>query len=315
MNKRTLFAGVAGVGVLLAVALALLSAGPNAGRITVSSASLKGGYEMGRAAAPQSAPSMGLAVRDTAIDSYPSEMMPPVPEPRGGQTAAEVDQKIIKNGSLRLSVDDVTATSARIVDAAKAREGFVQSANISERQDGTHIGYVTVRVPAKSFEEMMAGIRLFAKAVKEENTSGQDVTEEFTDLQAQVRNAQAQEATYLEVLKSAKTVEDILKVQERLGYIRGQIEQLQGRQKYLENVTSYSTISVTLEEEPKVQVPTKEFRFTAQVKEAVQALIASFQGLLSVLIWLVIVVGGLFLPFGLIAGLVLLWRRRKGTRT
>ncbi len=320
MSKRTLLAGAAGILVLLAVAAAVLTAttGPAAQRFAASGAALKAGYGMGSVtSAPAMMPEVGLAVRDMALseDFNPSPIMPPVPMPNGGQTAAEVDQKIIKNGTLRLSVDDVGDVSERIIEAAKARGGYVQTANVSERPDGTHAGYVAVRVPAKSFEEMLGAIRLFAKAVKEETTSGQDVTEQYTDLLAQIRNAQAQEATYLEVLKSARTVEDILKVQERLGSIRGQIESLQGRQKYLENATAFSTISVTLEEEPKVQVPTKEFRFGAQVKEAIQALVGAFQSLLVGLIWFVIVIGGLLLPFVLLGGLVWwLVRRRKDRR-
>ena len=97
-------------------------------------------------------------------------------------------------------------------------------------------------------------------------TTGQDVTEQYTDLEAQLRNAKAQEEVYLEILKQAKTVEDILLVQDRLGNIRAVIEGLEGRIKYLENATSYSTITVSLQEEPVVRAPTKEFRLGASVR-------------------------------------------------
>jgi hypothetical protein len=242
--------------------------------------------------------------------------IPPVPEPTGGQTAAEVDQKIIKNGSLEMVVDDVAASAARVTDAAVRRHGFVQGSTVTERADGTHQGYVTVRVPVAEYDAAMAEFRGFAKTVKNESSNGQDVTEQYTDLQAQLRNAQAQEEQYLAILKQAKSVDDILAVQERLGTIRGTIESLQGRIKYLENVTAYSTISVTLEEEPRVQVPTKEFRPVTVFKEAVRALVAAFEGIAKSLIWAVIVGGGLLLPLVLLALLVwaIVRRARRGAK-
>ncbi len=274
-----------------------------------------GGATMGLAVAPAAYDSASYSKGAIAVgESAAAPSIAPMPpiDQSAGQTAAEVDQKIIKNGSLQLVVDDVAKTSGRITDLAKQQGGFVQSSNISERADGTHSGYVTIRVPASVFESTMAEIKTYALTVKSENASGQDVTEKYTDLQAQLHNAQAQEATYLEVLKKAQTVEDILKVQQRLGEIRGTIESLQGRIKYLENVTSYSTISVTLEEEPVVQVPTKEFRPWTVIKEATKSLVEAFQSMVVSLIWIVIMGGGLLLPFAILALIIwLIWRAVK----
>src|SRR4029079_8297694 len=136
----------------------------------------------------------------------------------------------------------------------------VQNSSVSEREDGTHFGSITVRVPAEEFENTLNAIKDFANVVRTQSTTGQDVTEQYTDLQAQLRNAQAQETEYLNILKRAQTVEEILSVQNYLGSIRSTIESLQGRIQYLENVTSYSTITVGLSEEPTVHVPTKAFR-------------------------------------------------------
>lgn len=254
------------------------------------------------AGAPQYAGiSAGESIAYDKSDSYAPA--PPRPDylQVGGQTAAEVDQKIIKNGSLQLVVKSVSEAIDRIGSLAGQKGGFVQNSSVTERGDGTHYGQITVRVAAKDFETSMNGIKALAAVVKNESATGQDVTEQYTDLEAQLRNAQAQEQTYLKVLDKANTVEDILKVQQRLGDIRGTIESLQGRLKYLENVTSYSTINVSLEEEPVVRVPTKEFRPVDAVKQAVQSLISSAQKTLIALIWIVIVGGGLLLPWVLLA--------------
>jgi hypothetical protein len=260
-----------------------------------------------------------VAYEESAYDSAgaPAPAMMPYPEPpqTAGETAAEVDQKIIKNGYLRLVVDDVDASADKVSSMAERRGGFVQNSSVTERPDGTKEGSVTVRVPAAEFEAAMSETKALANLVRNENKSGQDVTEQYTDLQAQLRNAKAQEETYLAILKQAKTVEDTLLVQDRLAQVRGVIESLEGRLKYLSNVTSYSTINVTLEEEAAVRAPTKEFRLGAIVKEAVQTLVNVFQQLVVGLVWFVIVWGGVLLPVGLLAWLgYRVWKRRQAPK-
>ncbi len=245
-------------------------------------------------------------------DDLERMIMPPPFVPTAGETAADVDQKIIKTASLDLLVEKVTDAAGRIAQIATDQGGFVQSSSVSERGNGAYDGSVTIRVPVEKFDASMTALRGVAKLVRNESSNGQDVTEQYTDLAAQLRNAQAQEQTYLEVLKQAKSVEDILKVQERLGAIRAQIESLQGRIKYLTNATSYSTISLSLSEDPVVRAPTKEFRPLTIVKAAFQTLIVVIQSVIVGIIWLVIVWGGILLPFGLIVWLIVrAWKRRK----
>lgn len=306
------------VGLVLVAAVISLMQGPSRqplrlGGNTVSSIGLA--PQMRGEAAP-GAPSYAA---DMAIaeESYaPSKvMMPPIsPEPpygSGGQTAAEVDQKIIKNGSLRLTVGSVSSALSRAADIAKARSGFVQHSSSSERGDGKHEGAVTIRVPSAQFEAALADLKALALVVNHESSSGQDVTEQYTDLQAQLRNAKAQEEEYLRIMKLADTVEDILRVQERLGSVRGQIESLEGRIKYLENMTSFSTISVSLSEEVEITAPTKDFRPGTIVKQAVQALVEVGQNVAAALIWIAIVGGGVGIPVLVVVLVVLALIRRK----
>jgi hypothetical protein len=255
-------------------------------------------------------PSMVYA--DKMAPPIDNTIMPPIPmPPTAGQTAAEVDQKIIKNGFLQLVVDKVAEAAASVTQIATSQGGFVQNSTVTERGDGTYSGEVDVRVPVLKFEEAMTEIRKLATLVKSDTSTGQDVTEQYTDLQAQLRNAQAQEQTYLEILKQARTVDDTLKVQEQLGIIRGQIESLQGRIQYLTNSTSYSTISVSLEEEPVVRAPTKEFRVWSIIKEATQTLVAAVQNIVAGIIWAVIVWGGILLPLAIVLWIVVkIWKRR-----
>lgn len=237
------------------------------------------------------------------------------PEPTAGATAGEVDQRIIKTGSLGLVVDDVSDTATKISNLASEQGGFVQNSSVNEREDGTHSGNVTVRILAEQFENAMTAIKKLAVVVENESVSGQDVTEQYTDLQARLRNAQAQEATYLKILDQAESVEDILNVQRELGNIRYQIESLQGQMKYYENKTDYSTISVYLSEEPSVTIPSKEFRPWTSVKEAARALVVIAQNLAVAAIWVIIIGIGILLPLALIIWIIAkIVRRFKKTR-
>ena len=223
-----------------------------------------------------------------------------------GSTAAEVDQKIIKTGYLEIVVDSASETAAKISALTTGKGGYAQDISISEDEDGTKYGSITVRIPANEFENTMAEVKKLAVSIETESTAGQDVTEEYTDLEAQLKNAQAQEAEYLVILQKAESVEDILSVQSYLGQVREQIERLQGRIKYLSNLTSYSTITVYLSEEPTINLPSKEFRPWSSIKEAAQAVISVLQSLVITGIWLVILGGGVLIPIVVVIWLVVL---------
>ena len=112
---------------------------------------------------------------------------------------------------------------------------------------------ITIKVPADKFETVMESLRKLALEPPTENVSGQDVTEEYADLEAQLRNLQATEKQLLNLLDRAQTVDDTLKVYNQLTNIRGQIERLQGRKQYLERSAAMSTITVNLR--PQVEKP------------------------------------------------------------
>ena len=313
MTKRTIGWIVYGVAAAFLLTLVLLATSTTynlpSGMMGFASTSSSGSSAGDQFAISEVAPTM----MDTA---YRTGFVPPEPSPiAGGQTAAEVDQKIIKTGSLSLTVASVAETSPKIVVLATSVGGYVQNSSVSEDLDGTHSGNVIVRVPSNTFETTVSAIKALASVVNVESTNGQDVTEQYTDLGAQLRNAQAQEAQYLAILKQAKTVDETLNVQQYLSNVRGTIESLQGRIKYLSNATSYSTIDVSLSEKPGIRVPTKGFDIVSTIKEAAQALVAIAQNLGIALVWLVIVGGGILLPIALLAwGIVAIVRKARNKK-
>lgn len=220
---------------------------------------------------------------------------------------SEIDRKIVKNGYMTLEVNDIAVAIASISALANDLNGYVVSSNKSGVEDATY-GQISIRVPSDRFDQAFDRLRQLAVNVPNESTNSQDVTEQYTDLQAQLRNLEATEAQYLELLKKAEKVEDILAVQRELSNVRGQIEQVKGRILYIERTSDMALIDVNLQ---KVK-PIGEMAWSAleTLKSAARGLVSFGKVLADVLIWLAI-----FSPVWIIILVVVLyftrWRHSK----
>lgn len=164
------------------------------------------------------------------------------------------DRKVIKNGSLDLLVKSAEKSAKDIQSVAEKLGGFVADSDIYNVAQDAKSGRITVRVPANKFNIAFDEIKKFAIKVERENSSAQDVTEQYIDLESRLKNLRAQEAQYLEIMKKAETVEDILNVSSRLSEVRGQIEQIEGQLKYLASQVDMTSITASLTEEGDVEV-------------------------------------------------------------
>ena len=118
--------------------------------------------------------------------------------------------------------------------------------------------------------------------------SGQDMTEDYVDLESRLTNLRAEEKQYLIILKEATTVEDLLNVSDYLSAVQGEIETIEGRLKYLDSQTNFSTITISIYEEASLVVPTSDWRPFEVVEKAFNRLIIVLQGFFDLLIWGVI---------------------------
>lgn len=198
---------------------------------------------------------------EPVIPSYPSKggsgdyesEMPPVQEPDDAGheyvdgEPVSVERMIIRSGSMSLVVDDVALSIQEIVDLADTYGGWVVDSSSWQERDRT-MGNITIRVLAEHFEDTLRDLRDMAYEVRQENTSGRDVTEEYVDLSARLNNLEASEAQLLELMAQAGNVSEILEVQRELTNTRSEIEQIKGRMKYLEESSSTSIIQVYLEQ-------------------------------------------------------------------
>lgn len=164
------------------------------------------------------------------------------------------ERKVVKNGSLDIVVDDADKTSDAVKALAETYSGFVSYCRVYETSDSVKYGVVTIRIPADSFKKALDDIKVLANEVTNEQIDASDVTEQYVDLEAQLKNLRAEEQQYLEVMKSAVTITDILEVSDRLSTVQGEIERIQGQLQYLDNQVDMSTLTVSITSEADVEV-------------------------------------------------------------
>lgn len=191
----------------------------------------------------------GRVVADPAV-SDAKETTGPQPESSWGTTeASTLDRTIIRTASLDLAVESVTRALEDVGRIATVVGGFVARSSLGTQRiadDEYQVGSVTIRVPDREFEGVMARLRGLATEVVNEHSETADVTEEFTDLQARLRNLEATERQYLAFLERAQDLDDILVITDRMNQVRAEIERVQGRINLLRNLSELATITLHL---------------------------------------------------------------------
>ena len=165
--------------------------------------------------------------------------------------AQAIDRKIIQNAEMTIESDKPNEGQQKIGLIAEKHGGFVvvseskQNEAVSQTVASTVVN-VVVRVPAQKFQATLEEIRAVGGRILHQKSSGQDVTEEYIDLEARIRTKRALEAQFLEIMKQARKISDAMEVQTQLAEVRTEIERLEGRRRFLENQSALSTINVTL---------------------------------------------------------------------
>lgn len=242
------------------------------------------------------------------------------------------EKKVIRNGSLSIRVEDAEWSADQIDRIATDLGGFTSSRMMNGREvypmpmmrggveydtsskkmntaGGNTIqsGTVTVKVPSSKFSEAMSEIKAIATIVINESSSASDVTAQFADLEAQIRNKRVEEEAFTKILNSNPgKVSDILEVTRELARVRGEIEQLETQKKYMESQTDMAEISVYLTEDAKVGAATDTWRPWQTVKDAINRLLAKFQGFVDGVIYFVVSMLPFFLLY--LLGIYIVYR-------
>ncbi len=268
------------------------------------------------AAMPTSAPAATAAVSGPAVQS--SEGLPALP---AEQAQAPTEPMVVYNGTMKLEVNDTEQTVSKIVDILKGSKGYVANRSLDRDQKGNVSGSIVIRIPSGSLEPVLTQIRALALKVLHEDAKSEDVTQEYVDLDARRKNLESYEAELTQLLDTMRErtnkASDLLDIYNQLTSVRGQIEQIKGRQNYLQNTSSFATY--TIQFVPHVEVEVVEpgvWSPGTTAREALRSLVSTMQGLADIgitfTLFVLPVLLVLVLPFVILFLIVRrLWRGRR----
>ena len=227
-----------------------------------------------------------------------------------------LNRKIIRNAELGLEVSAPTDAQQKVASIAETLGGFVVTSESKLRPTGDGAKQdvevtLVARVPALQFKTAVEQIISLGSRVVQNKITGEDITEEFIDLEARVKTQKALEEQFLEIMKRANKVEDALEVQRQIAEVRTEIEKLEGRKRFLDNRASLSTITVMLQSPAAIIVNTSGFG--RSVREAVSESVGVAVDIILFLIRFVIVMIPVLILI-ILPGLLLtrfVWRRAR----
>jgi hypothetical protein len=250
---------------------------------------LSAGCSSGQIEPSQASPSMGLSQK---------------PAPAAGNAGAEpeaIQRKIVRTAEIRLVVEDFAKSETALKSVIRNQRGaYVAQAETGGSAGSPRRGLWRIRVPNDSLEMFVDEVVKLGYPEKN-RTDSKDVTEEYYDLDARLKNKKVEENRLLEhLVKTTGKLEDILKIEQELSRVRSEIEQQEGRLRLLANLTSLSTITVEIQE-IKSYVPPQTPTFVSSIGstfsrswEALQAFLQTICLLLVALTpWLPLVALGL----------------------
>ncbi|MGI5819326.1 MAG: DUF4349 domain-containing protein [Armatimonadota bacterium] len=262
-------------------------------------------------AVPMEEPPPQMEQRSMDLGAAMDEAMSPTAPV--GMTAAEaapVDRKVIKSGEVSVEITDIEAAQKQIIEMVDRSGGFVQSMTVSD-YDTSRQAEIIARIPSDHFSEIYDGVRGLGKVTRD-HIGGQDVTQEYMDLERRIANLQAQEERVREMFEDAESVEDLLKIEQRLTEVRGQIEQYQGRLRFLKDQVGYSTLTISLYEPGMAPIEQPDgWRIGYHLRGAWLALVGAFRSLVYGVIWIVIAGSVVWVPLAVVILLIRRWALRR----
>jgi len=212
----------------------------------------------------------------------------PIPE----QEVAPVEtanRLVVQESSMSLVVKDVREVGDKVIEKAKEVGGFMISSSLTKPEDAPYAN-ISVRVPSDKLKDVLDYYRKLAIKVSSENLYGYDVTDQYVDIQARLETLGKTKVKFEEILRNAVRVTDLLEVNRELINLQVQIDNLKGRQKYLEQTAKLAKITVYLstDELALPYAPSQTYRPVVVFKEAVRSLIATLRKVATAIIWLVV---------------------------
>jgi hypothetical protein len=241
-------------------------------------------------------------------------------------TPTEVDQltatlqsnQIVKTGSMAIEVTDLDTAVSDAKSTIVGMGGYVSQSSSSGDKESA-MATVEYRLPAARWDDALAAMRALASKVISSQTNAEDVTAQAVDLNARLLNLQVTESTLQSIMAKASAIPDVLAVEQQLSSTEGQIEELSAQQTNMKDQVAMSTLTVSFSTPGQTVTAqaAQGWDMGAQIDQAAAALVRIGQGLVTLVVWAVVV----GFPIGI--GLALLWaiwriarrvaRRRRGS--
>ena len=190
-----------------------------------------------------------------------------------------VDRKIIKEANLKIITKDLKNIEKEVTDIINNYDGYLADSN--QWQSNRKYYRFTIKIPQKHFQSVVNKLEKIG-SINNKQISSRDITRQYIDLKARLKNFKAQEKRYLSLLDQAKEVEDILKIEKELNRVRRNIEQLQGQLNYYNNKISFSTINATFTE-PKPVINNNSWGIIDSFKQSIQEFIDSINSIIIII--------------------------------
>ncbi|MDC3413218.1 DUF4349 domain-containing protein [Terrihalobacillus insolitus] len=218
-------------------------------------------------------------------------------------SSQDSSRKIIYNANLSVEVKDfevsVNDIQAQITEAG----GYIVNSSTNGGADGKRLyGQVTARIPQERFRNFLKTVEKESMKVLESNVTGEDVTEEYVDLESRLKSKKVVEKRLLDFMEKAEKTEDLLKISADLANVQEEIEQITGRMNYLQNKADLATVTINISEN-KINVPKIEEENLNTWERTKKLFMESVNFLLSTLSGLFVFIVG-SLPVLLLLGLI-----------
>ena len=177
------------------------------------------------------------------------------PEPANPPATAGMSRKIIYDAQVDLIVESVDPIAKKVATLVQDARGYIAEQNVTGSPGSLRSIHWRIRIPVEQFDSFVESVVSLGELERNNRTS-QDVSDQYYDLEARIKNKKVEEQTLNKILQERSgKLEDVLKIEIELSRVRGEIEQLEGKIRVLENLSSLATLTLNVREREKYAPP------------------------------------------------------------
>ncbi len=242
---------------------------------------------------------------DVAMEAETTENTSSLPDPSEQPDMAK--KKIIKDGRLNIQVTDLDKSKQRVDSLLKIYKGYyAKETQYNSNYESTYS--LKIRVPVNSYEKFISDIESGNGKILFKEIDARDVTEQFVDIETRLINKRSYLDRYRELVKQAKTIKEVLDVEEHIRVLEEEIESAEGRLRHLSDQVSYSSLDLTLSKELEYKYnPGRRDSFFERLKESLSG---GWNGFIDFILIIIAI-----WPFWILIGiLIFLWMKRRKSK-